>query len=157
MQGPETAPERGPDGLVAVTQMRVPGAEGEGVWDALTPALSSALPLTAGTSEGGSSFPKADVTGPHRGANGIGSWLRRNVALSLRPFCMQRTSERRGPRGGHGGRGLSAVPMRKSEVLCFSRKVCRWYHSLGTHSSTRSRSSRFALASLSDSTSFLRR
>lgn len=73
------------------------------MWDALTPALSSALPLTVGTSAGRRSFPKADVTGPHRGADGAGSWLRRNVALSLRPFCMQRTPEGRGPRGGHGG------------------------------------------------------
>lgn len=43
--------------------MRVPGAEGQGVWDAPAPALSSALPLTVGISEGGSSFPEADVTG----------------------------------------------------------------------------------------------
>ena len=47
--------------------------------------------------------------------------------------------------------------MRKSEVLCFSRKVCRWYHSLGTQSSTRSSSSLLALMSPSDSTSFLLR
>lgn len=46
-------------------------------------------------------------------------------------------------------------PMRKSDVLCFSRKVCKWYHSLGTQSNTLIRSSLVKFLSSSDSINFL--
>lgn len=50
---------------------------------------------------------------------------------------------------------LCFIPMRKSDVLCFSRKVCKWYHSLGTQSNTLIRSSLVKFLSSSDSINFL--
>lgn len=47
------------------------------------------------------------------------------------------------------------IPIRKSDVLCFSRKVCKWYQSLGTQSNTLMRFSLVKFFSSSDSISFL--
>lgn len=86
-----------------------------------------------------------------------GSWA---PWLQPPPPCQQSPKENTAklhPKKTEKEKAFLAVPMRKSEVLCFSRKVCKWYQSLGTQSSTRSSSSLLALTSVSDSSSFRRR